>query len=206
MIQATMATKLQTALLGILLFTQGAASTAQDDAGEPANPAAENEASPGTAIPGAVAGGMNNARLREVIARVDPQLTGADGAWRFSVNGVSVMVVTDEHADRMRIIIPIRKLEEISSAEMTRLMQANFDSALDARYAVARGTLWATYIHPLSALSDREFLLGLGQTVNIVRTYGHSYSSGLLIFGGGDSPELQERELIDELMRRGLFI
>lgn len=56
--------------------------------------------------------------------------------------------------------------------ELLRLLQANFDSALDARYAVARGILWAVYIHPLSALTDREFLPGLGQTVNIVRTYG----------------------------------
>ena len=70
---------------------------------------------------------------------------------------------------------------------MLRIMQANFDSALDARYAIAQGKLWGTFIHPLSELSDLEFLIALGETANIVLSYGTSYSSGMFMFGGGDS-------------------
>ena len=42
--------------------------------------------------------------------------------------------------------------------------------------------------------------------VNLVTTYGTSYSSGLLVFGGGDSQAIQRRELIDELLQKGLAI
>ncbi|MCH8320737.1 MAG: type III secretion system chaperone [Acidobacteria bacterium] len=128
-------------------------------------------------------------------------LTLASGPiWAFRVADLEVTVVYDVDADRMRIIIPIGPAENIPKEELVRVMQANFDSALDARYAIANGMLWGTFVHPLSELSDEEFLVGLGGTANIVLTYGTSYSSGLLIFGGGDSAEMR-RNLIEELRK-----
>jgi len=41
-----------------------------------------------------------------------------------------------------------------------------------------------------------EFLVGLGQTANVVASYGTSYSSGLFIFGSGDSAEIERKRLI----------
>ena len=49
-------------------------------------------------------------------------------------------------------------------------------------------------------LHDRQLIEAIGQTVNLARTYGSSYASGLLLFGGGDSGAIQQRELIDELL------
>ena len=83
-----------------------------------------------------------------------------------------------------------------------RMMQANFDTALDARYAVAKGQLWAVFIHPLSPLKKDQLISSLGQTVNIARTYGTLYTGGALQFGGGDSPGIQ-RQLIEELLEKG---
>ena len=82
------------------------------------------------------------------------------------------------------------------------MMQANFDSALDARYAIARGTLWSVFIHPLEALQKNELISGLGQVVNLAQSYGTLYSGGALQYGGGDSGTLQRR-LIDELLKKG---
>jgi hypothetical protein len=58
----------------------------------------------------------------------------------------------------------------------------------------------------LSTLNDKDFISGLGQTINIVLSYGQSYSSGMFTFGGGDSGELLDKELIEELLRRGDLI
>ncbi|MBT5219953.1 MAG: hypothetical protein HOM16_10810 [Woeseia sp.] len=111
-------------------------------------------------------------------------------------------VIYDIAADRMRIVMPIGSTDGISNDELIRVMQANYDSALDARYAIANEQMWGVYIHPLSELSDDEFLTALGETANIVISYGTSYSSGLFMFGGGDSAEIQQRELIEELKKR----
>lgn len=141
---------------------------------------------------------MTNQRLQELITKVDKNYEGKLGYWSFTVSGVGVQVITDESADRMRVIAPVIKTDTLEKDELYRLMQANFDSALDARYAVANGILWGTFIHPLSSLGDEQFLLGLGQTVNIVISYGSTYSSGALVFRGGDSDGLQ-RELLERL-------
>jgi hypothetical protein len=53
--------------------------------------------------------------------------------------------------------------------------------------------LWSAFIHPLSDLSDHQFIDGLAQTVNLAATFGTTYSSGALVFGGGDSQGEQNK-------------
>ncbi len=84
-------------------------------------------------------------------------------------------------------------------------MQANFDSALDARYCIAKDILWAVFIHPLSELSDEEFISGLAQTINLAATYGSTFSSGALVFQGGDSQGLKDkyyRDIMEKAKKR----
>ena len=56
----------------------------------------------------------------------------------------------------------IVKVDKLDPEVYLRLMQANFDSALDARYAVVRGVLWSAFLHPLGSLNDSQFLKGVG--------------------------------------------
>ncbi|MEM6577256.1 MAG: hypothetical protein AAF678_02075, partial [Pseudomonadota bacterium] len=97
---------------------------------------------------------------------------------------------------------PVRDTDDLSAEELTRMMQANFDTALDARYAIARDTVWATFIHPLRPLEKDQLISGLGQVVNLAQSYGTLYSGGAMSFGGGDSGALQ-RALIEELLKKG---
>ena len=145
--------------------------------------------------------GMNNERLGAIIKRIDENSEGKPGYWRAVVGGRAFIVITDEKADRMRVISPIAKADDLDEKLMFRMLQANFDTALDARYSIAKGVLWSLYLHPLSALSDRQFLTGLGQVVNLATSFGSTFSSGGLSFGGGDS-----NKLIQDLLDRGLSI
>lgn len=149
---------------------------------------------------------MNNQRLGKIIKRLDSKATGQPGHWQLSIDGVKLLVITDERADRMRIISPVTSAQNLSTKKLYRLMQANFDSALDARYSIAKGVLWSAFIHPLKSLGDREFISGVGQVVNLGQTYGGNYTSGALVFRGGDSETLQNRKLIDRLMEKGLVL
>lgn len=149
---------------------------------------------------------MNNTRLDKLIRRIADKVDGEPGYWRFVLEEQMVSVITDERADRMRIVVAIAKADSLEREQLYRLMQSNFDTALDARYAVAKDVVWSVFIHPLAVLQDEEFLSGLGQTINLAKTYGSSYTSGALIFRGGDSEALQQRELIDRLLKKGLPI
>jgi len=146
---------------------------------------------------------MTLERLGELINRVGTDIVKNGNRWQFTVAETPAFVVTDPTADRMRIMIAISEADSLSQDMHLRLMQANFDSALDARYAIAQNILWSTFIHPLSPLSEGEFLSGLGQTINLKNSYGKTYSSGAVVYGGGDSQELLGRQLIDELLRKG---
>jgi hypothetical protein len=145
---------------------------------------------------------MTLERLVEIIDAIDPEAQQRGPAIEFAIQDVPVVVIADPLANRMRAMVPIRSVEDMDAEELMRLMQANFDSALDARYAVAQGRLWGVYIHPLSPLEREQFLSGLAQTVNVALTYGQSYSGGASVFGGGDSNEIY-RKLFEDLQNRG---
>jgi hypothetical protein len=146
---------------------------------------------------------MTNARLEQLVRRLDPDAKGRPGFWHIVIEQREVLVIADEAADRMRIMTPVSDVERLDRQALHRLMQANFDTALDARYAIGQGMLWSAFIRPLASLRDTEFLAGVGQVMNLALTFGTAYSSGLLTFQGGDSAALQRRELIDRLLEKG---
>jgi len=145
---------------------------------------------------------MTLERMAKIVAAIDPEAQLAGRAMELTIADIPIVIITDPVADRMRAMVPIRSAAGLDSAELMRLMQANFDTALDARYAVAQGRLWAVFIHPLAALEREQFLSGLIQTINIARSYGQTYSGGAMAFGGGDSGQIFQ-DLLDELLEKG---
>ncbi len=145
---------------------------------------------------------MTLERLGKIIFALDKTAQSNGSHFQMTIQDIPVLVLTDAKSNRMRTMVPIRAAEDITQKEMLRVMQANFDTALDARYAIAQGKLWGTFIHPLSSLRKGEFISGLGQTINIATTYGTLFSGGALSFNQGDSAPLQ-RKLIDDLLKKG---
>ena len=141
-------------------------------------------------------------RMAAIIAELDEDAIRRGSVIEFTLADVPVMVVADSNANRMRAMVPIRSAEGLDKDELMRLMQANFDTALDARYAVAQGRLWGTFIHPLSPLEKEQLLSALAQTVTVALTYGQTYSGGAVTFGGGDSRGIYE-DILRELLKRG---
>ena len=145
---------------------------------------------------------MNNQRIDILLRRITDEVEGEAGYWRVTYGDYQAMIITDESADRMRVIVPITETSGLESGRLVRLMQANFDSALDARYCIAKGVLWSAFIHPLTDLSDNEFIEGVAQTINLAATYGSTYSSGALVFSGGDS-KAEQKKYYNEIIERG---
>ncbi|MEO1045451.1 MAG: hypothetical protein AAFX04_08445 [Pseudomonadota bacterium] len=145
------------------------------------------------------------ARLATIVDQVDPEAKRTNNSWELTVGETTLIVVTDPAAGRMRIITPIAAVEDLPEGALMRLMQANFDTALDARYAIANNLVWGTFIHPLISLTDRDFASGLLQTKSLADTFGTTFSSGALSYGGGDSSAIIEdqlEQLLDELEKQ----
>jgi len=137
--------------------------------------------------------GMNNARLEALLSTRLPALEGTDGVWRADVDDLLLYVFTDEHHDRMRIMIPIGEVNLDDTALLRTLLSANFDRALDAKYALNDGVLWSTFLHRLSWLSEASLDAALEQVITLARNTGSTFASSELVFA---SPG--ERDAIDE--------
>ena len=104
-------------------------------------------------------------------------LTGENGRWDMSFEGVALTILTDEAANRMRIIASIEKADGLASEQLRAMLEANFDRTLDAKYAIWNGMVWASYTHPLEGIRQREVESGVRQVAELHRTYGSTYST-----------------------------
>lgn len=128
---------------------------------------------------------MTNRKLDELIRQISREVDGQLGYWKFTIDGRDILVITDETHNRMRIMSPVTSQEQLDPDELVRLLEANFGSALDAKYALRDKTLWSVFTHPLGELSDEQFLDCVAQVANLANNFGQSYASSNLIFGGG---------------------
>lgn len=120
---------------------------------------------------------------RWIEAAADRPAEGGGGAWQFVAGGRQLVVLTDEGADRMRLMTPVANEADLDPRLMEVLMRANFDRALDARYAVRGDVLWSVYIHPLSPLQEDQFDSAVDQVVTLADNFGTTFASSDMVFG-----------------------
>ncbi len=145
--------------------------------------------------------GMNGDKMSALIQKFDADAEVAANRITFKVRDRDVMVVYDKKADRMRVMSPIIQSVAVPEDIHARMLQANFDAVLDSRYAIANDIVWSVFIHRMSTLNEDDFLSGIAQTYTAAETFGSSYTSGAMVFGGGDSNSLHE-ELLEEIEGR----
>lgn len=138
-------------------------------------------------VPMAAGEPMTAARLIATVrgwADEGDQAPGDARSLQFTYRGVAMLLVVDENADRMRIVAPIMQSTELGRDELAVLMQANFHTALDARYAITDGVVYSVYIHPLSPLREAQVRSAVEQVASLVATFGSTFSSTDVVFGG----------------------
>ncbi len=125
---------------------------------------------------------MTRERLEAALRAIDPEASGRPGAIEFRFGGVDIACISDTTYDRMRFVAPVKAASELTPRQIRAILEANYHSALDARYALSQGVLYAAFLHPLSPLTPEEIASGVRQVANLVRTFGTLYSSGELQF------------------------
>ena len=125
---------------------------------------------------------MDNAGLDKIIRSLADTVQGGNGNWQFVVEGLPIFCLTDEVHNRMRFVTPLLHIDEVTEGQLEACMEANFHSALDARYADSEDILWVAYIHPLRELQPAQAVDAIVQVYNAALTFGTSYSSTDLAF------------------------
>ncbi|MCH8903285.1 MAG: hypothetical protein IIA45_05160 [Bacteroidetes bacterium] len=125
---------------------------------------------------------MNNKRMGKILNQVAKITDGQAGYWEITYEGIEMVVITDENHNRMRIITPLAYINELGEEVFEEVLEANFHTALDVKYAISDDIMWTVFIHPLKELSTDEFKDGLKQVYYATVTFGTTYSSTDLVF------------------------
>jgi hypothetical protein len=126
---------------------------------------------------------MTQEELSALVRLVDPAATGSASTLNFTYEGVQMGCISDMTHGRMRIVAPIVPVSALTAIHVASILEANYHSALDARYATSNGVLYAAFIHPLPPLTAPQLASAIRQVASLVQTFGSTYSSGELVFG-----------------------
>ena len=129
--------------------------------------------------------GLNNARLEALLHRAFSNLKGEPGFWTAQLeDDLDIYVMTDEVQDRIRILIPVAEAERTDRDLLWVLLVANYELAVDARYAIHDGLVWCTFAHRLSWLTEAELDNALANVITLAKNTGTTFSSSDLMIGG----------------------
>lgn len=125
---------------------------------------------------------MTTTAMGKLLESYLTDLEGEKGFWRGNRDEVPVFVFSDDEHDRMRLMAPIGVVEELDPDLLHVLLQANYDRALDARYAMRNKELWAVVVHPLATLATDDLPSMFDQVVLLVKNTGTTFASTELVF------------------------
>jgi hypothetical protein len=135
---------------------------------------------------------MTTDSISKILDSYLSEVEGQPGFWRGVRDEIQLFVFSDDAHDRMRIMAPIGEVKDMEPELLQVLLQANYDRALDARYAMRGTEVWSVSVHPLATLAPDDFADFLDQVVRLVKNTGSSYASSDLVFGGGVSEDDDE--------------
>ena len=132
---------------------------------------------------------MTNEKMGKILHRESQEVEGESGRWQVAYLERVLYIITDENANRMRVMTPIIEETKMEDETMKQLLEANFDRALDAKYSLYEGYVWSVFTHPLSELTVEQFKDAMKQVATLADRYGSSYSSTDFVFGGQEQSE-----------------
>ncbi|MEM7187044.1 MAG: hypothetical protein AAF466_10330 [Bacteroidota bacterium] len=138
---------------------------------------------------------MNNDRLEQLLSEQVDSIVGIPGRWQATYKEQPLIILTDETNDRMRIITPVAEVESLDETMLLNCLTANFHTALDVKYAISNDLLWCVFIHPLGDLTEKQLSSAIQQVYSGAITFGTTYSSTELLFGGSNSEEKPKPKL-----------
>lgn len=132
---------------------------------------------------------MTNQKMDEIFKKEATEVEGNLGGWQMIYGEQLIVVITDEKANRMRIFTPVVEEEKTKRGDLKKMLEANFHSALDAKYCLYNGFVISVFTHPLKELTDMQLIDAMRQVVTLVNNYGTTFSSTGWVFGSGFEKE-----------------
>lgn len=136
---------------------------------------------------------MTNKKMGVIFQKEALELEGNLGNWQMVYGERILLAITDENANRMRLFTPVLEEEKLGRGDMRKMLEANFHSALDAKYCLYNGFVISVFTHPLKELTEEQLIDAMRQVVTLAHTFGTTYASTGYVFGGGfEEPKVNQ--------------
>ncbi|MEO1260525.1 MAG: hypothetical protein AAFZ15_17140 [Bacteroidota bacterium] len=132
---------------------------------------------------------MTNTKMDRILHTEATNVEGETGVWQIMYGGRLLLVITDSTANRMRIFTPVLETRDLEPGQKEKMLEANFHSALDAKYSLYQGFVMSAFTHPLKELTEEQLKDALKQVFVLAETFGTAYQSTDLIYGSGQESE-----------------
>jgi len=130
---------------------------------------------------------MSQSSLENIIKEMAIESKGEKGVVEFNFNNIRIYLISDVKNNRMRLVAPVEKYNNLTAEHQYAVLKSNFHLSLDARYAVSNDILYSVYVHPLAELSNEQVKSAVNQVANLALSFGSQYTSGVLSYGGNTS-------------------
>jgi len=121
----------------------------------------------------------------------------ASNSWQVETATFRLLVLLSDDSTWLRILIPI-----VPSAEaqpfLEKLLEANFDSTLETRYAIHQNVLWGVFQHNYQSLSSADFSAAATRLVSLHQQGISDFFNELI--------EARIRQIIQAAKRQGQSI
>ena len=91
----------------------------------------------------------------------------AEEAWQIKNSRINLLVILSEDRSWLRLLSPIATASEAMSL-LPQLLEDNFETTQEARYAFNQNVLWAVYHHRLESLTTEDFESAIASIVTLV--------------------------------------
>ena len=135
---------------------------------------------------------MTPGKMLLILREVAPDVEQNGNQMFFKIAEYPVILIYDNSADRMRLVVPIMTQADLKEDQLMKAMEANFHSVLDVRYAIGNGFVFSVFVHPLSTLDEELFRSAIQQVVVAAATFGEEYASGPFTFPAGNNAKPEE--------------
>mmetsp|Transcript_16633 Transcript_16633/g.24198 ORF Transcript_16633/g.24198 Transcript_16633/m.24198 type:complete len:206 (+) Transcript_16633:80-697(+) len=147
----------------------------------------------------------NEDSIKSAIAMVDfiidhgSEVTVKNNLVNFKYDGVSMGLKYHTRTDRVQMVTQVAaRVSDLEDGQLVRMLEANYHTMNDVRYAVDEGKVYAAFLYPLSDLDVEYFHDVLKQVVSAKKTFGTKYSAGSWVFSGHIEVEYSEPEIEDK--------
>ncbi len=137
---------------------------------------------------------MTVEKLDQIIKQKADTVQVKGNSWHFILKDRVLICIADKNANRMRIISPIVKKEQLDETLILSSLIANFHTALDVKYAISDDALWSVFTHPLKELTSHQVEDAILQVYNANITFGTIFSSTSLTFPGNTRKSLPKEK------------